>query len=52
MEVRPAATFHPSIQPAQQFRYIAGKNATDSAMIIDAKDSLCRHEIVASVLSA
>jgi hypothetical protein len=41
-----------SIQPVQQFRYTVGKNATDSAMIIDAKDSLCRHEIIASVLSA
>ena len=25
-----------SIQPVQQFRYTVGKNATDSAMIIDA----------------
>jgi uncharacterized LabA/DUF88 family protein len=29
-----------SIQPVQQFRYTAGKNATDSAMIIDAMDLL------------
>ena len=29
-----------SIQPIQQFRYTAGKNATDSAMIIDAMDLL------------
>jgi len=29
-----------SIQPMQQFRYTAGKNATDSAMIIDAMDLL------------
>lgn len=29
-----------SIRPIQQFRYTAGKNATDSAMIIDAMDLL------------
>ena len=29
-----------SIQPMQQFRYTTGKNATDSAMIIDAMDIL------------
>jgi len=29
-----------SIQPIQQFRYTLGKNATDSAMIIDAMDLL------------
>ncbi len=29
-----------SIHPIQQFRYTAGKNATDSAMIIDAMDLL------------
>jgi uncharacterized LabA/DUF88 family protein len=29
-----------SIQPIQQFRYSVGKNATDSAMIIDAMDLL------------
>lgn len=29
-----------SIQPMQQFRYTSGKNATDSAMIIDAMDLL------------
>jgi uncharacterized LabA/DUF88 family protein len=29
-----------SIQPIQQFRYTTGKNATDSAMIIDAMDIL------------
>jgi len=29
-----------SIQPIQQFRYTKGKNATDSAMIIDAMDLL------------
>ena len=29
-----------SIQPVQQFRYTSGKNATDSAMIIDAMDLL------------
>ncbi|MBR6090563.1 MAG: NYN domain-containing protein, partial [Anaerolineaceae bacterium] len=27
-----------AIQPIQQFRYTVGKNATDSAMIIDAMD--------------
>jgi hypothetical protein len=29
-----------AIQPMQQFRYTVGKNATDSAMIIDAMDLL------------
>lgn len=29
-----------SIQPIQQFGYTSGKNATDSAMIIDAMDLL------------
>src|SRR4030066_1718036 len=29
-----------AIQPIQQFRYTTGKNATDSAMIIDAMDLL------------
>ena len=29
-----------SIQPIQQFRYTTGKNATDSAMILDAMDLL------------
>ena len=29
-----------SIQPVQQFAYTKGKNATDSAMIIDAMDLL------------
>jgi hypothetical protein len=29
-----------AIQPIQQFRYTAGKNATDSALIIDAMDLL------------
>lgn len=29
-----------SVQPIQQFRYTNGKNATDSAMIIDAMDLL------------
>jgi len=29
-----------SVQPIQQFRYTVGKNATDSAMIIDAMDLL------------
>jgi len=31
---------HHSIQPMQQFAYTKGKNATDSAMIIDAMDLL------------
>ena len=31
--------FH-AFQPIQQFRYTVGKNATDSAMIIDAMDLL------------
>ena len=29
-----------AVQPMQQFRYTVGKNATDSAMIIDAMDLL------------
>ncbi|QGX39204.1 NYN domain-containing protein [Permianibacter aggregans] len=33
------------IQPVQQFHYTTGKNATDSAMIIDAMDLLYRHEL-------
>lgn len=33
-----------SIQPVQQFRYTVGKNATDSAMIIDAMDLLYTHQ--------
>lgn len=32
-----------AIQPIQQFRYTIGKNATDSAMIIDAMDILNGH---------
>jgi hypothetical protein len=32
-----------AIQPIQQFRYTVGKNATDSAMIIDAMDILHGH---------
>lgn len=35
-----AVLLHHSIQPVQQFRYTVGKNATDSAMIIDAMDLL------------
>lgn len=31
---------HHAIQPIQQFRYTTGKNATDSALIIDAMDIL------------
>jgi hypothetical protein len=33
-----------AIQPIQQFRYTVGKNATDSALIIDAMDLLYRGE--------
>ncbi len=36
---KPALHKH-AIQPIQQFRYTVGKNATDSAMIIDAMDLL------------
>ncbi|MDJ0872948.1 MAG: NYN domain-containing protein, partial [Gammaproteobacteria bacterium] len=32
-----------SVQPIQQFRYTVGKNATDSAMIVDAMDLLYTH---------
>lgn len=35
-----AALLEHSIHPIQQFRYTTGKNATDSAMIIDAMDLL------------
>ena len=34
-----------AIQPIQQFRYTVGKNATDSAMIIDAMDLLHSNDI-------
>ena len=34
-----------AIQPIQQFRYTIGKNATDSAMIIDAMDILHGHQV-------
>jgi len=34
-----------AVQPIQQFRYTTGKNATDSAMIIDAMDILHRKSI-------
>jgi uncharacterized protein (TIGR00288 family) len=34
-----------AIQPIQQFRYTVGKNATDSAMIIDAMDLLHGDEV-------
>ncbi len=33
-----------SVQPIQQFGYTTGKNATDSAMIIDAMDLLYTHQ--------
>lgn len=35
-----AALLHNAIQPVQQFDYTKGKNATDSALIIDAMDLL------------
>ena len=38
-----AALHDSAIQPIQQFRYTIGKNATDSAMIIDAMDILHGH---------
>ena len=34
-----------AIQPIQQFRYTTGKNATDSAMIIDAMDLLHSNDV-------
>ena len=34
-----------AIQPEQQFRYTTGKNATDSAMIIDAMDLLHSNDV-------
>ena len=34
-----------AIQPVQQFRYTVGKNATDSAMIIDAMDILYSEDV-------
>ncbi len=34
-----------AVQPIQQFRYTVGKNATDSAMIIDAMDLLLSNDI-------
>ncbi|MBU0520051.1 NYN domain-containing protein [bacterium] len=34
-----------AIQPMQQFRYTVGKNATDSAMIIDAMDILHSNDV-------
>ncbi len=34
-----------AIQPIQQFRYTIGKNATDSAMIIDAMDLLHNNDV-------
>jgi len=34
-----------AIQPVQQFRYTIGKNATDSAMIIDAMDLLYSNDV-------
>ena len=34
-----------AIQPMQQFRFTTGKNATDSALIIDAMDLLHSHAV-------
>lgn len=34
-----------SIQPVQQFRYTTGKNATDSALIIDAMDIMYQSDV-------
>ncbi|MDF1520341.1 MAG: NYN domain-containing protein [Brevefilum sp.] len=34
-----------AFQPIQQFRYTVGKNATDSAMIIDAMDIMHSHQV-------
>jgi uncharacterized protein (TIGR00288 family) len=39
-----------AFQPIQQFRYTVGKNATDSAMIIDAMDILHREQVDAFCL--
>ena len=41
---KPALHKH-AIQPIQQFRYTIGKNATDSAMIIDAMDLLHSNDV-------
>ena len=42
---------HPhAIRPIQQFAYTKGKNATDSAMIIDAMDLLCSNTVDAYAL--
>jgi hypothetical protein len=45
LAARNAVLLDHSIQPAQQFRYTVGKNATDSAMIIDATDLLHSHRL-------
>lgn len=41
-----------AIQPIQQFAYTKGKNATDSAMIIDAMDLLYGHKLDAFCLAS
>jgi uncharacterized protein (TIGR00288 family) len=41
---KPALLEH-AITPVQQFSYTTGKNATDSAMIIDAMDILHNHQV-------
>ena len=35
-----------ALNPIQQYGYTTGKNATDSAMIIDAMDFVLHHQIV------
>jgi hypothetical protein len=37
-----------AIQPIQQFRYTVGKNATDSALIIDAMDLLTENSMASA----
>lgn len=39
-----------AVQPIQQFRYVAGKNSTDAAMIIDAMDVLYARNVDGFVL--
>ncbi|MBF8984627.1 NYN domain-containing protein [Lutibacter sp. B2] len=40
-----SATHNYAVQPIQQFRYTVGKNATDSALIIDAMDILHKKSV-------
>lgn len=48
---RKEALLEHSIHPGQQFSYTNGKNATDSAMIIDAMDLLHTRQFLASASS-